>query len=172
MAEPRTRFSSSRFWQQVKDAEATVFNSIGAVSYFIWNIPASDLDRAHKVHTCFAAPAPKDIRPEWYFVFMFETLKFVPGGSVLGLEYEAIPILGFGAAALLLTLVPFLDRGVARRGRSPGFTAVGVVALVYLVAVTCWGYRSLVPLYAVLGGAALVWIFALVIEGGERRDHG
>jgi crotonobetaine/carnitine-CoA ligase len=55
------RFSSSQFWQQVIDAEATIFNSIGAVSYFIWNIPASDLDRAHKVHTVFAAPAPKDI---------------------------------------------------------------------------------------------------------------
>ena len=55
------RFSSSRFWQQVIDAEATVFNSIGAVSYFIWNIPVSDLDKQHKVHTVFAAPAPKDI---------------------------------------------------------------------------------------------------------------
>src|SRR5487761_2559939 len=51
------RFSSSRFWQQVKDAEATVFNSIGAVSYFIYNIEPSELDRAHKVHTVFAAPA-------------------------------------------------------------------------------------------------------------------
>ena len=113
------------------------------------------------------APAPKDIRPEWYFMFMFETLKFVPGGSVVGLEYEAIPILGFGVGALLLVLVPFLDRGVVRRGRSPGFTAVGVVALVYMVALTCWGYRSLVPLYAVLGGAGLVWLFALAIERGE-----
>jgi cytochrome b6 len=118
------------------------------------------------------APAPRDIRPEWYFVFMFETLKFVPGGSVLGLEYEAIPILGFGAAALLVVLVPFLDRGIARRGRSPGFTAVGVAALVYLVGMTCWGYRSLVPLYAILGGAALVWLFALVIERGEPGDGG
>lgn len=116
------------------------------------------------------APAPRDIRPEWYFVFMFESLKFVPGGSVLGLEYEAIPILGFGAAALLVVLVPFLDRGIARHGRSPGFTAVGVAALVYLVAMTCWGYRSLVPLYAILGGAALVWLFALVIERGEPGD--
>src|SRR5262245_15515981 len=32
------------------------------------------------------APAPKDIRPEWYFMFMFETLKLVPGGSIWGLE--------------------------------------------------------------------------------------
>jgi carnitine-CoA ligase len=55
------RFSSSQFWRQVIDAEATIFNSIGAVAYFIWNIPPSELDRAHKVHTVFAAPAPKDI---------------------------------------------------------------------------------------------------------------
>ena len=37
------------------------------------------------------APAYQDIRPEWYFVFMFQTLKLVPGGQILGIEYEAIP---------------------------------------------------------------------------------
>ena len=70
------RFSSSRFWQQVKDAEATIFNSIGAVSYFIWNIPESELDRAHKVHTCFAAPAPRDIYNEFQERF---GVKFIEG---------------------------------------------------------------------------------------------
>ena len=70
------RFSSSRFWQQVIDAEATVFNSIGAVSYFIWNIPVSDLDKQHKVHTVFAAPAPKDI----YYDFQERFgVKFIEG---------------------------------------------------------------------------------------------
>jgi crotonobetaine/carnitine-CoA ligase len=70
------RFSSSKFWQQVIDAQATVFNSIGAVSYFIWNIPPSELDRAHKVHTCFAAPAPKDIYHEFQERF---GVKFIEG---------------------------------------------------------------------------------------------
>ena len=70
------RFSSSKFWQQVNDAEATIFNSIGAVSYFIWNIPPSDLDRSHKVHTCFAAPAPKDIYNEFQERF---GVKFIEG---------------------------------------------------------------------------------------------
>jgi crotonobetaine/carnitine-CoA ligase len=70
------RFSSSKFWQQVIDADATIFNSIGAVSYFIWNIPASELDRAHKVHTCFAAPAPKDIYNEFQERF---GVKFIEG---------------------------------------------------------------------------------------------
>lgn len=70
------RFSSSRFWQQVIDAEATVFNSIGAVSYFIWNIPESDLDKKHTVHTVFAAPAPKDIYYEFQERF---GVKFIEG---------------------------------------------------------------------------------------------
>jgi cytochrome b6 len=118
------------------------------------------------------APAPPDIRPEWYFMFMFETLKHVPGGSIAGLEYEAIPILGFALAALLLLLVPFLDREVVRRGRSPLFTAVGVVAVVYMVALTAWGYRSLAPVYAVLGAGIFVWLFSRAIERQENGGSG
>jgi cytochrome b6 len=112
------------------------------------------------------APAYADIRPEWYFMFMFQTLKLVPGGSVLGLEYEAIPILGFAVAGLALVLVPFLDRGVVRRGRSPVFTAVGVLALIYMVALTAWGYHSWVPVWATLATGAFIGLFAYVI----RRD--
>ncbi len=59
------RFSVTRFWQQVIDAGATTFNSIGAVVYFLWNAPPSPLDRAHRVHTISAAPAPKDIYHEF-----------------------------------------------------------------------------------------------------------
>jgi crotonobetaine/carnitine-CoA ligase len=70
------RFSARRFWRQVNDAQATVFNSIGAVSYFIYNIPASELDRTHKVHTVFAAPAPKDIYHEFQERF---GVKFIEG---------------------------------------------------------------------------------------------
>ncbi|MDH3725879.1 MAG: AMP-binding protein, partial [Thermoleophilia bacterium] len=59
------RFSGSRFWQQVVDAEATSFTSIGAMIYFLWNQPPSDLDRAHRVRRVLAAPAPKDIYHEF-----------------------------------------------------------------------------------------------------------
>jgi crotonobetaine/carnitine-CoA ligase len=59
------RFSGSRFWQQAIDAGATTFNGIGAILYFLWNQPPSELDRAHRVHTISAAPAPKDIYHEF-----------------------------------------------------------------------------------------------------------
>jgi quinol-cytochrome oxidoreductase complex cytochrome b subunit len=116
------------------------------------------------------APAYKDIRPEWYFMFMFQTLKLVPGGELAGLEYEAIPILVFGLLGLVLVLVPFLDRGVAVRGRSPGFTVLGVVALTYVVAMTAWGYQSLAPVYVVLGTGVVLAPF--VISAGRDRKGG
>jgi cytochrome b6 len=114
------------------------------------------------------APAYKDIRPEWYFMFMFQTLKLVPGGEVGGIEYEAIPILVFGLLGLVLVLVPFLDRGVAVRGRSTGFTILGVVALGYVVAMTAWGYQSLVPVYILLGAGAALSLFVIAAARAEK----
>jgi cytochrome b6 len=115
------------------------------------------------------APAYKDIKPEWYFMFMFQTLKLVPGGEILGIEYEAIPILLFGAGGLILVLVPFLDRGVVREGRSPVFTIGGVLALGYIVAMTAWGYASLAPLWIVAGFAAAVAVFTLLTHRNGAR---
>lgn len=107
------------------------------------------------------APAARDIRPEWYFVFLFETLKLVPGGSVAGLEYEAIPILLSILGGALLLLVPFLDADPLRRTRSRLFTALGVVALCYAVGMTAWGYRSPVPVLVLVPVVGLVALLAL-----------
>ncbi len=117
------------------------------------------------------APAYKDIRPEWYFMFMFETLKFVPGGEIFGLEYEAIPILLFALGGLLLVLVPFLDKGVERTGRSPGFTVVGAVAVAYMVGMTAWGYRSWVPILVVGATLGLIYVLRLGTQRvGKESD--
>jgi cytochrome b6 len=117
------------------------------------------------------APAYKDIKPEWYFMFMFQSLKLVPGGEILGVEYEAIPILLFGLAGLIVVLVPFLDRNVVRRGRSPAFTWIGVAALLFVVAMTTWGYHSLVPIYIVLGTVLVVAILGFVTRPPRPEDR-
>lgn len=110
------------------------------------------------------APAFADIRPEWYFMFMFETLKLVPGGEIFHVEYEAIPILLFGLAGMLMVLVPFLDR----TGKNPIFIWVGVLAVIYIVGMTSWGYRSLLPVWIVLGTG----LFSLILTLGTRRVGG
>ena len=111
------------------------------------------------------APAYADIRPEWYFVFMFQTLKLVPGGAIAGIEYEALAILGFGLGAGLLLLVPFLDRARARRG-SAAFGVLGAIAVAYAVGMTAWGYRSWTPVYAVVGTLAVLAVLGAGTRGG------
>jgi cytochrome b6 len=106
------------------------------------------------------APAYENIAPEWYFMFMFQTLKLVPGGEVMGLEYEVFPLLAFGAGGLVLLLIPFLDRK-----RSPLWTVAGVLALLFVIVMTCWGYHSLVPLYVVAISALLLLLFAFITRG-------
>lgn len=114
------------------------------------------------------APAYANIRPEWYYVFMFQALKLVPGGEILGVEYEAIPIMLFGVAGLALLLVPFLDRRAAREGRSPGWTIAGILGLIFVIAMTCWGYASLVPLYIVFISILLLAVFAFITRGTKE----
>jgi quinol-cytochrome oxidoreductase complex cytochrome b subunit len=111
------------------------------------------------------APAYADIKPEWYFMFMFETLKLVPGGEILGVSYEAFPIMLFGLAGALMLLVPFLEARLTGGDRSRAFTVLGLVAVAYIVAMTAWGYRSLTPIYVVLLTGVLIAFLGL----GTRR---
>ncbi|MBI4168512.1 MAG: cytochrome b N-terminal domain-containing protein [Acidobacteria bacterium] len=103
------------------------------------------------------APAPADIRPEWYFLFMFETLKLLPGGTFLGVEYEAIAILGFLLAGALLCLVPLIDRGEGDGKVSRIFLAGGWVALAYVAVMTWVGSRSPWPVLVLAGALTLAW---------------
>ena len=112
------------------------------------------------------APAYENIRPEWYYMFMFQTLKLVPGGEFFGIEYEAVPIILFGLAGLLLLLVPFLDR---RGGR--GWSIAGVAGLAFVVGMTCWGYGTLLPLYIVFLTALLLAILAFITRGPSRAEE-
>lgn len=81
------------------------------------------------------APTPVGIEPEWYFLWMFQTLKLFPS-HVLGLEGELVAVGVTGLAGLALVLVPWLDRPAAR-GRAHWLAwAAGVLGLAYVVGMT------------------------------------
>ena len=85
------------------------------------------------------ASAPASIRPEWYFMFMFQTLKLLPA-HVMGMEGETFGILAFGMGGLLLALVPFLDRAAARGERNRLLTFLSLALVAYILAFTFSGY--------------------------------
>jgi cytochrome b6 len=83
--------------------------------------------------------APIGIKPEWYFMFMFQTLKYLPS-FILGLEGEMVGVVGFGLGGLFLLLIPVLDRRTARGEPSRLFTVIGVVIILYILVLTYLGY--------------------------------
>jgi quinol-cytochrome oxidoreductase complex cytochrome b subunit len=85
------------------------------------------------------ASAPAGIKPEWYFLFMFQTLKLIP--SKIGpIDGEMLGVMVFGLAGLVWLLLPFLDR--RRKDGRPGrlVLGAGIFALSYIVAMTIYGF--------------------------------
>ncbi|MFC1557437.1 cytochrome bc complex cytochrome b subunit [candidate division KSB1 bacterium] len=85
------------------------------------------------------APAPAGIKPEWYFMFMFQTLKVMPS-RILLFEGEVVAVVLFALAGIFWLLVPFLDKKSGEDKRSPLFTAIGVFGILYVGIVTLLSY--------------------------------
>jgi cytochrome b6 len=85
------------------------------------------------------ASAPAGIRPEWYFLFMFQTLKLIPA-KILIFDGEVVGILAFAVGGLFWLLVPFLDKPSGQSKRSFIFTAIGLIIVLYIIAMTVYGY--------------------------------
>jgi len=85
--------------------------------------------------------APEGIRPEWYFMFMFQTLKYIPG-HVLFVEGEVLGVLMFALVGLAWMLVPWLERKVGREETHRPMTVIGIIAIIYIVVLTILGYLS------------------------------
>jgi cytochrome b6 len=83
--------------------------------------------------------APIGIKPEWYFMAMFQTLKLLPA-HLFGIEGELLGVFGFGVVGLVLILMPFLDRRLALGKWSRWPAAFAIALIVYAVALTYLGY--------------------------------
>ena len=72
-------------------------------------------------------------RPEWYFLFLFELLKYFPGS----LEWVGVAVLP-GLFFVFLFLLPFLDRGPRRSMRYRPISTVIATLSVIVVAFLTW----------------------------------
>lgn len=88
------------------------------------------------------APAPAGLKPEWYFLFMYQSLRLLPA-RILGLEGEMLGVLAFTAGALLLLAVPFLDIWAQRERSYRAVALVGIAGFLFVVVMTVLGWRAL-----------------------------
>jgi quinol-cytochrome oxidoreductase complex cytochrome b subunit len=87
------------------------------------------------------ASAPAGIKPEWYFMFMFQTLKYLPA-HILVFEGEVVGILAFGIGGVFLALVPFVDRRTSRGEANPLITWIGLGIIAFIIVLTILGYAA------------------------------
>jgi cytochrome b6 len=78
-------------------------------------------------------PAPVGVKPEWYFLFMYQTLKMLP---------ETASVALFALGGVFLVALPFLDWGAARGKRSRALTALFAAGVAYVVAFDALAWTS------------------------------
>jgi quinol-cytochrome oxidoreductase complex cytochrome b subunit len=97
--------------------------------------------------------APEGIQPEWYFLFMFQALKQLPGHIHWEwLEGEVAGVGCFGFAGLVVFLVPFLDWGDRSRRM---LNVLAASAVVFFIVMTAWGWFPDDPHLSVILGTSL-----------------
>lgn len=92
----------------------------------------------HKADPMEAAPA--GIKPEWYFLSMYQALKYFPG-KLLGLDGEVVGVFLFGVAGVLWLLVPFWDARLPEGIRNRALNYLGLLVVTGGIVLTVIGLR-------------------------------
>jgi cytochrome b6 len=85
-------------------------------------------------------PPPAVIRPEWYFMFAFQTLKLLPA-HILFIEGELLGIIGFTLGGIFWAFIPFFDRGTEKGRKGRLFTWIGLLVVMFILVMTILGYN-------------------------------
>jgi ubiquinol-cytochrome c reductase cytochrome b subunit len=78
---------------------------------------------------------PANIKPEWYFLANYQTLKLFPS-EIIGLTVQVL-------AMTFVALLPFIDRGAEKHPlKRPFFTTCAIGCILLWIGMTVWGYYS------------------------------
>lgn len=132
MSEQEASFNVEPFWpgQVFKDA---VFSLLvfGVMAYLAWNIPAPLEPKVDPSATQYVA------RPEWYFLFLFQLLKYFPGSTAI-IGSLIIP----GVVMTIITFLPFIDRGPEKHPLKRPFIMAGMLALFAVIGILHFAAKS------------------------------
>ncbi|MBI5300745.1 MAG: hypothetical protein HY868_01305 [Chloroflexi bacterium] len=101
-------------------------------------LPAGLEDRANPLLT------PEHVKPEWYFLSVYQFLKVAAVFSFLGADAPRLLGIVIPSIALaLLFFLPFLDRGPKRPARQrPLMLIILIGVLAVVIGLTVWGQFS------------------------------
>ncbi len=120
------------FWPNFVYREMIVWLLLLGILFTLAIFFPPSLDKAANL----MAPAPEGIKPEWYFLFLFQTLKIFPA-KILFINGDTLAVLLILLAGILFFFMPLVDNKPAgKKGRI--ITIIALVVVVYAVAMTIW----------------------------------
>jgi cytochrome b6-f complex subunit 4 len=113
------------FWEELTSQAMIFFLLLGIMGGIALLWPADLAPQANVLVT------PAGIKPEWYFLGLFQLIKIIP---------EIAGIIVPGIVVLLLVILPFVDRSPERNPlHKPVTTTIALIIIVALVVLTIWG---------------------------------
>lgn len=85
------------------------------------------------------ASAPEGIKPEWYFMFMFQSLKLLPP-HILFMDGDTFGVLFFTFAGLFWMSIPFIKIKSKKFQKRKLLIITGIVVVAFIVSMTIYGY--------------------------------
>jgi quinol-cytochrome oxidoreductase complex cytochrome b subunit len=139
---------------------------LGALAVFLPygpHIPGVEWELGKKANPL--APAYPGIKPEWYFLWVYQLLKEFPP-HIFGVEGPQGAIAVVSVLMGVWALVPWLDRRAKRGEPSPAFTDLGVAAVLFLMFLTLKAWD--------IGGAqsarvCAIWVLGIGIAANALR---
>lgn len=110
---------------------------------------------------------PAHIKPEWYFLPMYQGLKLFPS-TIFGEYGKMLGVMAQGVAAFLLVIFPFLDRSKEKNPLKRMFFLASSLAVILFVLVLgfCGSYDETNTRLAAV--AVAVVVFALIMAWAVR----
>ncbi|MDI6768956.1 MAG: hypothetical protein QMD04_04705 [Anaerolineales bacterium] len=88
-----------------------------------------------------ALNTPLHVKPEWYFLALYQILKYVPP-QVLGIKGTIFATSTVLIALIVVALWPFIDRKEDKKKAMWIRLAVSIIGVIIAVALTIWGEVS------------------------------
>jgi cytochrome b6 len=120
------------FWPNFVYREMIVWLLLVGILFTIAIFFPPSLEKAADV----MAPAPEGIKPEWYFLFLFQTLKIFPA-HILFVSGETLAVLLIVFAGILFVFLPFLDNRPTRM-KGKIITVCAYVFILYALIMSVW----------------------------------
>ncbi len=120
------------FWPNFIYREMVVWLILTGVLFSVAIFFPPSLDKAADL----MAPAPEGIRPEWYFLFLFQMLKIFPA-KILFIYGDTLVVLLIFLGIVAFFFLPLIDNKPAER-KGKVITVIAYLFIVYAVAMTVW----------------------------------